>query len=270
MNQLAWKRRTSGFTLVELLVVIGIVAVLISLLLPALHRARSAAQAVKCASNMKQLAAGHLMYAQDNSGRFCPVYSRVNPYVYQGMSRDAYLPWFSEFYVGKYIGQRHPCSTAFASELQRPTTLVVYCPTSYGISGIWDRTGIGYNNSRENVINRTHTMSRPVRRLGTFNSPSNVILLVDVASGGQPGQLGSGLSGGFSFNRYFIFQNSWPLTGDDAVPYDQGYIAYRHNRSANIAFLDGHVESVKVTNNDPTAGGVYGLYLEKRITHRGG
>ena len=58
-----------GFTLVELLVVIGIIAVLISILLPALSRARQAAQRVACLSNMRQCFVEMRMYANENRDR---------------------------------------------------------------------------------------------------------------------------------------------------------------------------------------------------------
>src|SRR5258708_33530929 len=61
----------AGFTLVELLVVIGIIALLVAMLLAALNRARESARRIVCLSNVKQLTTGWLLYAQANRGRFC-------------------------------------------------------------------------------------------------------------------------------------------------------------------------------------------------------
>jgi len=78
LNFEAQLRHRSAFTLVELLVVIGIIALLISILIPVLGQARRSAGNVKCLSSLKQIGAGLQFYAQEFDNTLPPVAHNVN------------------------------------------------------------------------------------------------------------------------------------------------------------------------------------------------
>ena len=94
-------RTTRGFTLVELLVVIGIIALLIAILMPALSRARQQAKTVQCLSNLRQVGIAMEIYARENRNRF-PFGGREWPHasfidVWQLIAPT--IPNTSDFYV---------------------------------------------------------------------------------------------------------------------------------------------------------------------------
>jgi len=98
MNSHRNPRRRFAFTLVELLVVIGIIALLVAILLPALGRARAAARALACAANLRSILQGMQLYAQEYGGCFPGGANSSGAFLYGPAFSNSYCPNVSQIW----------------------------------------------------------------------------------------------------------------------------------------------------------------------------
>src|SRR4051794_12735537 len=93
------RRMADAFTLVELLVVIGIIAMLVAILLPVLAGARRAAETAQCLSNLRQIGQGFALYTAESKGWVIPAFIRQQP-SFGGRGEEN---WATMLVVKKYI-----------------------------------------------------------------------------------------------------------------------------------------------------------------------
>jgi prepilin-type N-terminal cleavage/methylation domain-containing protein len=148
-----WAFRARAFTLVELLVVIAIIAVLIALLLPALNKARAAAQTVQCASNMRQLGMAILAYGEQYNGYIVP----ETPPQQSNHTKYTLPTWefnhWDTLLAGTNLISNNGVSGAGDIELNGPAPLFD-CPGDFtGINGGINVPGVGIGSFAGGVYN---------------------------------------------------------------------------------------------------------------------
>ena len=216
--------RQRGFTLIELLVVIAIIAILASLLLPALSKAKERGKSINCINNQRQMALSYNLYADDNKDDV------VTLYLMQTAPPGAFFPGNVTWWV----------------DLLRPYlhgTNIIICPT------VWDKMAFGAGGPGGLGIALSHpelsawtTSWRP--KLGRLKNPVKRLPFLDSGLIGNPRDLNP--------DNWIEVHNQQALYW--RVPTNQGYYdddpqrpVNRHLKRCNAGFAEGHVEALKVS-----------------------
>ncbi len=223
--------RRPGFTLIELLVVVSIIALLLTILLPALSRAREAAKEVRCGAYVRQLGTGMTVY-QNEYGVF--------PAHQWRLTNNVRIRWFTA--LADQVG---------GLEVQN-------CP-SVADWAVGRNNSYGYNykylgSARENGLSPTAPWERfPVKNI--VNSGKTIAFACSDGSGWRKEHVNGvddvDMLGNHGYTLDPTFLPSYVLktpTGPATEPYStstyRSYISNRHRGAANSCFADGHVERI--------------------------
>jgi prepilin-type processing-associated H-X9-DG protein len=243
-----------AFTLVELLVVIGIIAVLISVLLPALGRAREQAASVQCLSNLRQIGNGVQLYAVNNKGFVIPA---------------GYLDGFQQTWFAIMINEKLvPAPKSANTNDLVASSSVFRCPS--GLESLANWTGpnnVGLPSSRTDARGAAATRSANIPdgpSPGRADAWYGINALTEDRQGVGTWKVWPArfipFNGDYTLPKLNqIRKSSQMVFAFDGVmwniPQNPERINARHNRSrnTNVLFFDGHAESLPTTfDNFPT------------------
>jgi prepilin-type N-terminal cleavage/methylation domain-containing protein/prepilin-type processing-associated H-X9-DG protein len=238
-------RRRLGFTLVELLVVIGVIALLIAILLPALNGARKQARTVQCLSNLKQLAQAQEMYVSEYKGWAVPIFIGKK----QPAPNNTRMQW-----------QNNP---AFRANLNQP--FAGPAPDNVYMNR-W-MTGL-ICPAADQALSRTNQYGAPVQFSYGYNvvanEPNGRVVVLPSTSAPGPDKYFRGRkktsvrnssqklmwvdSLGSLLNRSKSYKHGEEPGYDETKDEDEeAFVHYRHGKyqdRANVAFWDGHIETL--------------------------
>ena len=209
------------FTLIELLVVIAIIAILASMLLPALQKARERGLAISCTAKMKQMVTGYHMYWEDAKMSLPPTMTREG-------SGKPWLSWY--WYLSPYVGlPNYESHSKLLADLSTKKGKTVYdCPSVVKHSNNELGAAPTYKFTAHKFNRNMHGQSESAEPNCLNNS--NTLVFVD----GDHGDVASA----FGTAAWYRLTRIW---GDKE--YGQG--AGLHTGQVTIGFWDGHVGMVK-------------------------
>jgi len=241
-------RATKGFTLIELLVVIAVIALLLSILMPALMKAKDHAKRMICCNNVRTMGLANTLYAQQEDGWYVPIMDRTqadNRYWpanklfrtlvgFKGMRGDLDQGW--------HAPKEFLCPSDIISKKEQPDIQ-------------WNSwLSYGYNLT-DWYFSNWFAIGYAGHKNTTVGAPAGELIFTES-------------------NDWWLwwwganYEDGWDVLGQDAItPYKQvgcdGPTLYRHSEGVNMAFYDGHVEYMKkqkAFNHDAWDAGSPGMW----------
>ena len=217
------KMKKQNFTLIELLVVIAIIAILASMLLPALNKARTIAKMSDCKTHLKQIGMSAMFYSQDFSDFMIPYYRSGGdrwPFI---LVQNKYLGNFKSDSLAVFFCLANTDKRSFNEFKEVNETdknKYMYVDYGYNYKHIGSSSRYGGNGGITGFAGNSAKLSQ-------IKKPSETLAFMDAASS-------QNLKRG-----HYAVDDIWPGTTNRGIP------MFRHGNRLNILWVDGHVDDVK-------------------------